>query len=415
MRLFLFFLILSVSSGLFCQEEDNRIIFPNSDRVIESESPFKYSSFYRRKEFLGFSFKASDIISERKGFSGDIDVLIGINAKARINEVKVLEHSETPGYGDKICDRSFLGQFKDKSIYDNFIVGDDIDGITQASISSKSLARIVRESSRLAWEKLGYGRIAARGSGFNFSEILSILFIGLGLFLGAKKINFLRYFWLLLTIIYLGFYKGLYLGVFNFIQVCQLKFPSFYESPGWYVLFAASIIAGIFFGRFYCGWLCPFGAAQEVVSKIPLKKIRVSFNLNRRLLKAKYYFLALGVLLFSAFNNSFIFHLEPFSYFFSLNLTLLFIYSFFLVLASLFIPRFYCRYFCLAGSIFGIISRVSLVKYKLSFGKENRKFCIDRCPTGVIGKTIIDNECLRCNLCQKCSLKIKDEKSKITN
>ena len=56
-------------------------------------------------------------------------------------------------------------------------------------------------------------------------------------------------------------------------------------------------VLGVLVGRFICGWLCLFGLIQELLYKIPIKKITVPEKLDRVLRKFKYVFLVVFVVL----------------------------------------------------------------------------------------------------------------------
>lgn len=55
---------------------------------------------------------------------------------------------------------------------------------------------------------------------------------------------------------------------------------------------------GVLLGRFVCGWLCLFGLIQELLYKIPVRKLAVPAKADKALRYLKYVFLLLFVLLF---------------------------------------------------------------------------------------------------------------------
>lgn len=97
---------------------------------------------------VGYVFKVGP-----KGYGGEISMLVGI-ADGRITGVKILEHVETPGLGALSTDEkpmkgmthSFLGQFKQKTINDDFQAKKDIVALTGATITSQAVADGVREA-----------------------------------------------------------------------------------------------------------------------------------------------------------------------------------------------------------------------------------------------------------------------------
>lgn len=78
----------------------------------------------------------------KKGFSGDIWIMVGFNADGSIFNIEVLDHKETPGLGSKMSAPDFKDQFSGINPAEaNFKVkkdGGDIDAITAATISSRA-------------------------------------------------------------------------------------------------------------------------------------------------------------------------------------------------------------------------------------------------------------------------------------
>lgn len=81
------------------------------------------------------------------GFGGPIDVLAVVDPKtATVVGVKVLREGETPGLGSEIAQPYFLNQFVGKSGGDSFKVGQDVDGLTMATISAQAVADAAKQA-----------------------------------------------------------------------------------------------------------------------------------------------------------------------------------------------------------------------------------------------------------------------------
>jgi electron transport complex protein RnfG len=87
-----------------------------------------------------------------KGFSGKIELMVGILKDGTINNTAVLSHKETPGLGDKmdIKKSDFSVQFKGKNP-ESFKLkvtkdGGDVDAITAATISSRAFCDAVKRA-----------------------------------------------------------------------------------------------------------------------------------------------------------------------------------------------------------------------------------------------------------------------------
>ena len=88
----------------------------------------------------------------KKGYGGEVWLMVGFNPEGEINNIDVLEHKETPGLGTKMADAKFKDQFKGQHPEQfNLKVkkdGGDVDAITAATISSRAFAEAVQQ----AWE-----------------------------------------------------------------------------------------------------------------------------------------------------------------------------------------------------------------------------------------------------------------------
>ena len=81
------------------------------------------------------------------GMKEPITFLVGIDTEGKVLDVYVLEYREPHGF--EIRRRAFLSQFFGKTADSPLAVGQDIDGVTQATISSKSAAGAVKKALRI--------------------------------------------------------------------------------------------------------------------------------------------------------------------------------------------------------------------------------------------------------------------------
>lgn len=79
-----------------------------------------------------------------RGFSGEIRMIVGFTPDAGVADVKVLEHAETPGFGDKITepDNPLLMSIRGRRLSDMRLAvrrdGGDIDALTGATVTSRA-------------------------------------------------------------------------------------------------------------------------------------------------------------------------------------------------------------------------------------------------------------------------------------
>ena len=98
------------------------------------------------------------VVSARDGYAGPIRMLIGIEIDGNITGVRVLQHKETPGLGDRIetVKSDWVLQFDGHSLRDPeaakwAIKGDggQFDQLTGASVTPRSIIRAIKET--LIW------------------------------------------------------------------------------------------------------------------------------------------------------------------------------------------------------------------------------------------------------------------------
>lgn len=113
---------------------------PKEMREKEQKTSLIYQGLDDKGKVIGFAF-----VGEANGYGGTVRVLVGVaEDSSKILNVKVLEHTETPGLGSKIEDESFRKQFVGKTVDDPIKLGQDIDLISGATVSSRAVAEAVR-------------------------------------------------------------------------------------------------------------------------------------------------------------------------------------------------------------------------------------------------------------------------------
>ena len=130
-------------------------VMPDFDTIVEAkfidpEGKDSLTFYFANKngEQIGAAIKTYTM----DGFSGKIELMIGMLDDGTINNTAVLEHKETPGLGDKmdIKKSDFPLQFKGKNPNDfNLRVikdGGDVDAITAATISSRAFCDAVQRA-----------------------------------------------------------------------------------------------------------------------------------------------------------------------------------------------------------------------------------------------------------------------------
>jgi len=279
---------------------------------------------------------------------------------------------------------------------------------------------VVIEKKQPLWVRIWLGRSTEIAVLSLYLIILSLLFLKQKQL--ARHVNALhriRLTMLVFTIFYIGYYSQGQLSVVNIYTlllslVNGFTLEVFLLDPIIFILWVFVFISLFIWGRgLFCGWLCPFGAMQEIISlfakKLSIKQIKISPKNHKYAQKVKYIilFALLAISFYSLSLAEQLAEIEPFK----TSLTLNFIrywpfvlYATLLLLISLKIHKFYCRYICPLGAGLAIIGRFPLLKWL-----RRRKECGNPCQLCRNKKCDIDainnngsidyGECIQCLEC----------------
>lgn len=221
------------------------------------------------------------------------------------------------------------------------------------------------------------------------------------------------------TLVWIGWMAAAQLSVVNVLTFANalltgFRWDFFLLEPLIFILWGYVAVAMLFWGRgVFCGWLCPFGALQELSNKIAqyfrLPQWRLPFALHERLWPLKYIaFLGIFALFLGNAELSLkAAEVEPFKTAIVLHFLRSWpfvLYAVALLVAGLFVNRFYCRYLCPLGAALAIPARLRMfdwLKRRWHCGNPCQQ-CAVSCPVQAIHPTgqISPNECIHCLRCQ---------------
>jgi NosR/NirI family nitrous oxide reductase transcriptional regulator len=221
------------------------------------------------------------------------------------------------------------------------------------------------------------------------------------------------------TVLWIGFYANAQLSIINVLTFVDallsgFRWEFFLMEPLIFILWGSVAASLLFWGRgVYCGWLCPFGALQELLNNaakyLKVPQFAVPWALHERLWPIKYIvFLGiLGLSLYSFELAEKASEVEPFKTAIILKFARTWPFVLFavgLLIAGLFIERAYCRYLCPLGGALGIPGRMRMNEWLRRY-KECGSPCM-RCAQECMVQAIHPeghinpNECLQCLHCQ---------------
>jgi polyferredoxin len=215
------------------------------------------------------------------------------------------------------------------------------------------------------------------------------------------------------------------------------------------------IVVTMLIGRVFCGWFCPLGALNDLVSSFKKKKVQKETQLDKRGLKFKYYVLV-AILIAALFGFHFVGVMDPialtvrsfttavmpaidylvhgiFDLFYRTDIGWVTavsepVYEFIrdhmisfeqaafvqggfigilfitILLLNFVRRRFWCRFLCPLGALLGILSRFSLLNHKTDEEAcDNCKLCLTTCQGGARPSAETEwrgSECVMCMSCE---------------
>jgi NosR/NirI family transcriptional regulator, nitrous oxide reductase regulator len=237
----------------------------------------------------------------------------------------------------------------------------------------------------------------------------------------ARLYQGLRIGFLLFTLVWIGWIAGAQLSIINVFAWLRALIKGnglavVLADPLLCVLLAFVIVSFVIWGRgVFCGWLCPFGALQELLAKlarvVKLPQWSPSYQAHRKLWPLKYVSLAVLAVatLYGLETMAVAAEIEPFKTVISLRMDRAWpfvVYALVILAAGLFVERAFCRFLCPLGAAMAIGGRLRLRRFTVLKRRKECgspcQLCANRCPIQAIepSGSINMDECFYCLDCQ---------------
>ena len=239
-----------------------------------------------------------------------------------------------------------------------------------------------------------------------------------GLVADAKRLELFRLGFLTVTLGFIGWYAQAQLSIVTIVGAVRAAtstrdFSFLLYDPPSLLLWGFTLVTLAIWGRgTFCGWLCPFGAVQELAAflarPLKLRQLVIPPRLDRALRGVKYVVLV-GIVVSAATSNAVadkLVEVEPFK----TSITLYFVrywpftvYALGLIGLNLFVYKGFCRYLCPLGASLAVVGRVRMFDWiprRVECGSPCQ-LCKVKCRYGAIeaSGTIDYPECFQCMDC----------------
>ncbi len=331
------------------------------------------------------------------GFAGPIELLIAVGRDGILRGVRYLGSQETPSYIAGMD--AWVAGLQGLDLVQGPLNLERFDGLSGATVSSRAVLETINVAARrgtaAAFDQAVPPQAeAGTGTpdwGLYATVVLVLLFFPV--YLSGHEGARLAY--QVASLGVLGLWLNTLVTEVDLVNLSQGHAAPPAENPQRWLLLGFVAVTSLGFGQVWCGYVCPFGAAQELVSRLG-RRLGLRTYPERSLEQGARYlkFVLLAAMLVAVWvsGDGVWATFNPMQHAFGGRLGGAMLWLTGLVLAAcLFHYRFWCRYLCPMGACLALSNKVALLQ-RLA---PKRRF--EHCDLGVKGE--FDLDCIRCNRC----------------
>ena len=330
------------------------------------------------------------------GYGGPVVLAIGLQRDGVLKDFQVLESNETPVYLELLS--SWMNGLKGRRILDAAPFA-GVDAVSGATLTSRAILDTLERSTHAfaaqVWDMQDLGASPAPTSrAIDTDFFLLAAFLAAAVLVRYRPGKWRRRLFLVASVLLLGLWRNVQYSTPHVFSLLTLNAPQGWLSSVFVLIVLVPVIT-VLVGNVYCGYVCPFGALQELLGD--LRPAALATDPDKHLWRygrfVKYVLLLLVVVFFAMTRDPAVLSADPLVTVFSVarGREALVLGGGALLLAIPF-RRFWCRNLCPAGAFLSLLNRIRLLR---RLGPRPQP---GRCDLGV--RNAHEMDCIQCDRCR---------------
>jgi spermidine synthase len=340
-------------------------------------------------------FSSAGLAEGIHGYGGPLTLGVAVSSEGELRGFKILRSRETPAYLE------LLHPWRDRLLGRDLFASEvfrDVDGVTGATLTSNAILATLSAAgrgfaSRALGREIGEPAPPRTERGIDPSFAWVAAFLAAAILVRFRPGRWRRRGFLLAAFLVLGLQKNLQYSSHHVFSLLGGTLPAAGASAAFLLVVGVPVLT-LLVGNVYCGWVCPFGALQELVGELRPRRLVTDpeKGIWRTGRLVKYGLLFLLVLSFALTRDPSVLAADPLTTFYgAVRRNAVWVVGVGAIALSIPFRRFWCRNLCPAGAFLSLLNLVRLVR-KLSPATQP-----GRCDLGVRNPRELD--CLRCDRC----------------